>query len=333
MKIAIIKLSALGDIVHAMVVLQCIKKYNQEIEVDWVVDESYKELLEYHPGINKVHVVNIKKAKKKKSLFLLFNELRKVRQLGQYDIVIDMQGLIKSAVISRLIPSTITLGFDNSSIRESIASIFYNKTFKYRYDENIIERNLALMSFAIGCQFSKEEVQYKLPFLYPSQKYLIPSLSNIKKNIILIPGASHSSKLYPTDKLAKLTMMIDANFLIIWGNPGEKIMADKIKVLSPNVNICDKLSINSLISLITQVDLVIGADTGPTHMAWALNKPSITLFGSTPGYRNTFSSSINKYIESKSKVNPLKIDKNDYSIKNINLEDIVKMSDYLLKVN
>ena len=110
-------------------------------------------------------------------------------------------------------------------------------------------------------------------------------------------------------------------------------MADKIKVLSPNVNICDKLSINSLISLITQVDLVIGADTGPTHMAWALNKPSITLFGSTPGYRNTFSSSINKYIESKSKVNPLKIDKNDYSIKNINLEDIVKMSDYLLKVN
>ena len=68
MKIAIVKLSALGDIIHAMVVLQFIKKY-KKIEIDWIVEESYKELLEFHPDINKVHVVNLKKAKKKKSFF------------------------------------------------------------------------------------------------------------------------------------------------------------------------------------------------------------------------------------------------------------------------
>ena len=75
MKIAIVKLSALGDIVHAMIVLQFIKKYNQEIEIDWVVEERYKELLDSNPDINKVHVVNLKKAKINKSLYLFYKEM------------------------------------------------------------------------------------------------------------------------------------------------------------------------------------------------------------------------------------------------------------------
>ena len=76
MKIAIVKLSALGDIVHSMIVLQIIKKYNPEILIDWVVEDSYKELLEFHPDINKVFTVRIRKAKKKKSLNILFKELK-----------------------------------------------------------------------------------------------------------------------------------------------------------------------------------------------------------------------------------------------------------------
>ena len=141
MKIAIVKLSALGDIVQAMIVLQFIKKYKQAIEVDWVVEEQYKELLYFHPDINQVHIVNFKEAKKKKSLTLFITELRRIRLFGPYDLVIDMQGLIKSAIISGLIPSKSTLGFDRSSARESLASIFYNKTFKFGYHENVIERN------------------------------------------------------------------------------------------------------------------------------------------------------------------------------------------------
>ena len=330
MKIAIVKLSALGDIVHALVVLQFIKKYHQEIEIDWIVDDSYKELLEFHPDINKVHVVNIKKAKREKSLFLLLNQLKKVRQFGPYDIVIDLQGLIKSAVISRLISSTITIGYDKSSIRESIASIFYNKTFKCGYDENVIERNLKLIKYALGLVFSLEEIKYKLPFLYSSKKYLTPNLSTIKKNILLVPGASFKSKHYPAIRLSELSTMLDANFLIIWGNQEEKIIADEIKFLSPNVHVCEKLSIDSLISLIKQVDLVIGPDTGPTHMAWALNKSSITLFGPTPGYRNSYITKINRIIESKSEVNPYKIDKNDSSINDIDLQEIFLVSQDLL---
>ena len=95
MKIAIVKLSALGDIIHAMVVLQFIKKYNQAVEVDWVVEEAYKDLLSLNPDINNIITVNIKKVKKQKSFYLLYKELKRLRSLGPYDLVIDMQSLIK----------------------------------------------------------------------------------------------------------------------------------------------------------------------------------------------------------------------------------------------
>jgi len=330
MKIAIVKLSALGDIIHSMIVLQFIKRHFQDIKIDWVVEEGYKDLLESHPDVNKVHVVNIKKAKQKKSIFIFFNELRRLHTFGKYDLVIDMQGLIKSAIVARLIPSPITLGFDKNSIRERVASIFYNQTFKYSYDENIIKRNFELIKFALDLPFDSEEITHKLPFLFPSHKNLTSSFSNLKKNIILILGASHSSKRYPVEGFAKLTELLDANYLIIWGDSNEKIMADELKSKDPSLNVCEKLSIGSLVSLISQADLVIGPDTGPTHIAWALNVASITLFGPTPGYRNTYTTKINRVIESKSKVNPLKIDRNDFSIKEINVQEIVKVSQELL---
>ena len=145
-----------------------------------------------------------------------------------------------------------------------------------------------------------------------------------------MPGASHYSKCYPVSKLAKFTTLLDANFLIIWGDQKEKIMADKLKALSPRVTICEKLSIDFLISLISQVDLIIGPDTGPTHIGWALNIPSITLFGPTPGYRNSYETRINQIIESNSEVNPFKIDKNDFSIQDIDIQEILKVAKYLL---
>ena len=330
MKIAIVKLSALGDIIHAMVVLQFIKNHNQNIEVDWIVEESYRDLLNFHPDINKVHEVNIKNAKKKTSVFLLLKELRRIRKLGPYDLVIDMQGLIKSAIISRFLPSKLTLGFDKSSARESLASIFYNKTFKLDYNKNVVERNFELIKFALELPYNKEEIHHKLAFLHPTQQHLTPSLSNIKKNIILIPGASFSSKCYPVEKFAELTNLLDANYLIVWGSDEEKLLADKIKKLAPHVNICEKLSIEDLISLVSKTNLVIGPDTGPTHMGWASNIPSITLFGPTPGYRNTFITENNKVIESKSEVNPYKINKNDHSINEISAKEVAKMAQKLL---
>jgi len=331
MKIAIVKLSALGDIIHAIVVLQFIKKNNPEIEIDWVVEESYKSLLEFNPDLNKIHAIKIKKARKEKSLFMLLQELKKVQNFGPYDLVIDMQGLIKSAIIARLIPSTSTLGFEKSSIREHIASIFYTKTFKYGYDENVIERNIALISFALKIDIKDINLQFKKPFLYSLEYLKFDSISDKKPNILLILGASFESKAYPVDGFVEVIKSIDANFLVIWNTKKEKNNANTIKLLVPKVIVLKKLFLNELVSLVNQVDLVIGPDTGPTHMAWASNIPSIILFGPTPGYRNTLLTNINKVIESDSIVNPFKINKNDYSIKNISASDIVKISLSLLK--
>ena len=333
MKIAIVKLSALGDIVHGMIVLQFIKKNYPESEIDWFVEKRFFGVLENNPHINQIHQVSLKSVNKSKSLFLIWKELRKISKFGKYDLVIDMQGLVKSALVARMIPSIITLGFDQSSLRESLAAKFYNQTYKIDYAENIIKRNIALVSRALELPIDQEDILNKQPFLYSSQKYSFNSISNTKKNVALIPGASYPSKCYPAEKFAQLTTQIDANFLIIWGNETEKVIAEEIKDLSPNIHTIDKLSLDGLISLIAQVDLVIGSDTGPTHMAWALNIPSITLFGPTPGYRNTYITNINKTIESESVVNPSKINKSDDSIKNITVSDISKLAQELLEIS
>ncbi|MBT5663688.1 MAG: lipopolysaccharide heptosyltransferase I, partial [Alphaproteobacteria bacterium] len=296
MKIAIVKLSALGDIVNAMVVLQFIKKNNPKIKIDWVVEKAYKELLSNNPNVNKVHTVNFKLAKQKKSLPIFFKEIKKIRQFGKFDIVIDMQGLIKSAFVSRMISSEVTVGFHRSSSRESISSIFYSHKFKMDYKENIICRNLSLVANSLNFTFKGNEIQNKDPFLYPSKKYIPSSFSKSMKNIVLIPGASHPCKCYPVEGYIKVIKKIDANFIIIWGSDSEKLTAKKIKKLYPSVNISKKLSLDELISLIKQSDLIIGSDTGPSHIAWGLNVPSVILFGCTPGYRNTYETKLNKII-------------------------------------
>ena len=190
MKIAIVKLSALGDIVHGMIVLQFIKKNYPESEIDWFVEKRFFEVLENNPHINQIHQVNLKAVKQLRSMALLWKELRKVLKFGKYDLVIDMQGLVKSALVARMIPSSITLGFERTSLRESLSAIVYNKTYKIDYDENVIERNLALVAFALKFPIDKEEILDKEPFLYSSQKYRLNAISNTKKNIVLIPGAS-----------------------------------------------------------------------------------------------------------------------------------------------
>ena len=194
MKIAIVKLSALGDIVHSMLVLQFIKKKYTDIEIDWIVDKSFEGVLDFNPDIDKVHFINLKKAKFNKSLHLIFQELKRIRGFGPYDLVIDLQGLVKSAFVSRLIASDLTIGFDKSSLREGFASMFYDKVFKYGYEKNIIERNLALAAFALDFNFSNKEIDLKNHFLFSSKKYFFEDISLEKKNIIFVLGASYKTK-------------------------------------------------------------------------------------------------------------------------------------------
>ena len=240
--------------------------------------------------------------------------------------MIDAQGLIKSAIVARAIPSKQTFGFDKHSLRESFAAHFYTETCSMGYDENIIKRNLFVVSSALGLAISEADILDKKPFLYSNSKKVAIPAKNRKLNVAFIPGASFKSKIYPVEKYIQLANELDANIIILWGSLEEKLMADHIHAGSENSSIANQLTLDELKLVISQVDLVIGGDTGPTHMAWALNIPSITIFGSTPGYRNTYTTDINRVIESESKVDPYKIDKNDFSIKSIKVADIVKIA-------
>lgn len=307
MRIVIVKLSALGDIIHAMLVLQFIKNKYASSKIDWIVDDNFKDILVNNPDINQIIPLKIKQAKKQKSLKLFFGELKKLQKLDKYDLVIDAQGLLKSSIIAKFIKAKNRVGFDKNSIRESIASIFYHQKIAIDYSENVILRNIYLTTQALNIDINKNDIDNKSKFLF-CQDYQFNELSKVKKNIILVLGASFPSKIYPIEKYAQIVKKIDANFIVIWGDAAELQMAQKLQTIA-KINICNKLSLDKLKSLIFQSDLVIGGDTGPTHMAWAMNIKAVVLFGATPFWRNAWSDNKNILIDSGNRVSVDKIDK------------------------
>ena len=328
MKIAIVKLSSLGDIVHSMVVLQFVKKHYPDSEIDWIVEKRFQGVLENNPHINQIHTINFNAAKKQKSLKLLFKELIQVKKYGKYDVVIDLQGLIKSAIITKFISSRKIVGFDKNSIRERLASYFYNQKVAIGYDKNTIERYVKLISVALKIKITKDEIIDKGPYLFSKSKLLIPQTPYI----VFISGSTWQSRKYPKESYVEIADALKKSCFVTWGNEQEKEMAEWMASESNYIQVMPKLNLDDLKHVIVHASLLIGNDTGPSHMAWALNRPSITLFGPTPVERS-FQTPINKVLQSSSKINHFKLDKNDFSIKEISVNDIVKMAKYLLQIS
>ncbi|MCG3704408.1 lipopolysaccharide heptosyltransferase I [Aliarcobacter butzleri] len=331
-RIAIIKLSAMGDIIHAMVALQYIKKQYPNLQIDWFVESAFAPILENNPDINEIIKLDLKSIKKDKKEILNQIKLIKKYEKNSYDLVIDAQGLIKSAIVSFFLGKN-RVGFSKNSTREKLASFFYTKKVDIAYDKNAIERNVKVLSQALNFEITKDDILNKKPFLFykNENEVIYEYLSKDKKNVLFVIGASWPSKMYSKEKFAKIINNLDENCLITWGNEAEKDIADFIANIS-KAKVLPKLDLNSLKAIMSKVDLVIGNDTGPTHMAWALNISSITLFGNTPGYRNTYITNTNKIIESKSIVNPFKLDRNDFSIKEIDENEIINTAKGLLYV-
>lgn len=325
-KIAIVRLSALGDIVNTSVVLQFIKERYPSITIEWITEEVFAPLLQIHPYVDKVHTINLKKLKKEKSFTLLKESVSKLRSLGKFDLVIDIQGLLKSAIVSRLISKN-THGYDKSSAREVLASLFYKSTSHIDYTESIVKRNAFLASDALGFTIDDTMLLNKKP-IFPFVKKNFKNL--YQKRVSIVIGASWESKKYPKELIAKLCDELQENALIIWGSEKERQEALWICEKSKYAALAPKMSLPALISSISNSDLVIGNDTGPTHMAWAQNIPSITLFGPT-NERMIYPTKKNIGIKSSSDVDILKINKNDFSIKEINVDEIVLKAKELLQ--
>lgn len=331
MRLAIVKLSALGDIVLAMVALQFIKGYAQDIHIDWIVEERFADVLRHNPDIDDILTVDLNALRKDKSrIFAEFGKIRGFAGHG-YDLVIDAQGLLKSAIVSRLIGGKRLAGFDSHSIREKAASYFYDIKIACTFDTNTIDRNALILSRPLGLGISSDQIINKQPFLFfkDESPLIYDYLSKDKNNIILVIGSTWESRNYPAEKYLTIAEALQENCLIVWGSEQEKCKAEWMSAQSRFIQAMPKLDLNSLKALIAKSDLLIGNDTGPTHMAWALNRPSITIFGPTPVSR-VYQTDINKVIKSASTVNPFKLNKSDYSIKEINERDIIELSKSLL---
>ncbi|NPA55049.1 MAG: lipopolysaccharide heptosyltransferase I [Epsilonproteobacteria bacterium] len=323
MRVAIVKLSAMGDIIHAMVALQFIKQHNPSITIDWIVEQSFSEVLRHNPDIDNIFSINLKSIKKTK--LALFRQISILRDIAHnnYDFVIDAQGLIKSAISARILSKNVW-GFDKYSIREKVATMLYRHFVNIPYEKNSILRNAKVLSIPFGFEITPEDIDHKKPFLYFQPNHEIDRFFvSHKKNVIFVVGSSWPSKNYPKEKFVQLAQMIDANILLVWGNTNEKNIASFIAD-NTTATLLPAMDLNTLKYAISKCDIVIGNDTGPTHMAWGLNIPSITLLGPTTT-RQMWVSDINKALKSPSEVNPLQLNRDDFSIKEIEADKVYEL--------
>lgn len=322
--IAIVRLSALGDIVNATIVLQFIKQTYPNIKIDWITEEVFAPLLDTHPLIHKVHTINLKKIKKERSLSLLKMTISKLKNLPQYDLIIDMQGLLKSAIVARFIGKKIH-GYDKKSAREKLSSLFYASVSNIPYELSVIKRNVALFNEALSLDINDLMIDSKLPTL---PLYTKPSFAK-EEYCIFVVGASWQSKIYPKEKMVQVCKELTCKSYIVWGNEKEREDAIFIASQCQNCEVTPKLTLKELCALILHAKLVIGNDTGPTHLAWAYNVASITLFGPT-NERMIYETKQNIAIHSNSTVDIFHINKNDFSIQNIDPQLIISKAKELL---
>ena len=330
LRIALVRLTALGDIINGTIVLQLIKKHYPDAEIEWFCEEAFASILQGHPDLKEVHSVPIKRIKKTKNFRLLKATIHELRSSGPFDKIIDMQGLIKSAIVARYIGRNIH-GFDSASARESVASWFYISKSSIPYTNNVIRRNIDVVADALDFNVNDEEILRKRACFASQGKPEF--LTSDRQNIAMVIGASWPSKEYPKAKFIDLCHALESsNCVLIWGSAKERRYAEDIAAHTANTTIAPKLSLQELTATIEHCDLIIGNDTGPTHLAWAMNRPSITLFGPT-NTRMIYETPINQACESGSKVDINKINKQDFSIQTIPVSEIGLKAKELLGLN
>ncbi|GAA7325319.1 lipopolysaccharide heptosyltransferase I [Helicobacter pylori] len=319
MKIAIVRLSALGDIIVSAVFLALIKERFTNAQIEWFVDERFGAILEHSPYIDKLHPIALKSTLttfNPLKIFKLFKSLRAY----EYDIVIDMQGLIKSALITQMLKAPKKVGFDYASAREGLSAFFYSQKVSIAYNEPVLKRNFMLLSHALN--LPKKEISEGLSsrskvFSYQdSPKIDALNLNENKPKILFVLETSKINKTYPIERFKELALALE-NFQIclLWHADEDKANALYGALKNQrDVLLLPKLTLNEVKALLFKMDLIIGGDTGITHLAWALQKPSITLYGNTPMERFKLESPINVSLTGNSNAN---YHKKDFSIQNI----------------
>lgn len=279
MRILLIKMSSMGDIFHTFPAISDIKQHIPHAIIDWVVEDSFKEIVGWHPAVHNVIPIHLRRwvKQRKKSSWHEFKSWRHDLRQQNYDMVIDAQGLLKSAVIAKCAKSIAIHGYDKLSAREAVTHWFYR--FKHQVDkeQHAVERTRQLVGKVLG-YIPDEKLNFGI-----NQNF-----THIKKNprkLIFIIGTSWVTKLWAADEWKALTQIaLNAGFdvEIIWGSPEEQAIADGIIASCPGASRPEqRLSITTIAEKLVEAAGVVGLDTGFSHLAGALETPTIALYGAT----------------------------------------------------
>ena len=277
-RILLIKTSSLGDVLHNLPVVTDIGMHLPHASIDWVVEESFSDLPKLHPRVKRIIPVALRRWRKAwrqscGEMQAVCRELHATR----YDLALDTQGLLKSALISRC-AHTLRCGYDWGSAREPVASLLYNRTFSVAGNQHAVERNRQLAGQALGYipqgtpDYGIHVPDIALPWL-PSQPF-----------VVLLHATSRDDKLWAEANWIELGTRLnrmDLRAILPWGNERERIRSERLCSSIPNAICTPRLDLNEAAALLGQAQVVIGVDTGLSHLAAALGVPTIGIYTAT----------------------------------------------------
>lgn len=273
-KILIIKPSSLGDIVHSFAFLNSLKNCFPDTKVHWIVAKEFENLLEEHPMIDNYFTIDKEKWKKIGNFYKTFKELLEFRkQLRQYsyEFAIDLQGLLRSGIITAFSRAKIKIGFKQA---REFSTIFYNKKISAPIQLHAVERYLEIAK-ALGCKI--DEIKFPLP------KEIEPEwLRDYDNYVVIIPSARWQSKNWPLPYYVELVKMLPFNFLVV-GSRSDGELAINIEKYTKGkaISLAGKTTLRELIAIFKKALFVITPDTGTMHLAVASGKKVVSLFGPT----------------------------------------------------
>jgi heptosyltransferase-1 len=280
MKVLFVKMSSMGDVIHALPALVDAKRFRPDVELHWVVEERYAMIAKWMPAVDKVIPIAFRRWRKNPFRLMLNAEFRQFwRQLRaeKYDLIIDGQGLLKSALIARIAKGPIH-GFDKKSSREGISALFYQSTSNIPFKTHAVYRLRKIMSEALGYEMPKEPANFGL-----QASEIFPALFR-HNAIVILPGTTWANKHWPESYWQELIRLLHAQqfpIKIIWGTKEEKERAHRLQQELANVEVAPNVNIEGAAELIAGAKAVVAVDTGFAHLANAFDIPMVAMFGPT----------------------------------------------------
>jgi len=281
--ILIVRLGALGDLVHALPAAAALRATWPDARIDWLVDGRYAALLELVPIIDGTIVVG---GRSGRPLLTIIRELRRVR----YDLAVDFQGLLKSAVLARLAGARVTAGFTTGQLREPAAGAFYTRRIDADDSGHVVRKNLSMIE-ALGVPVRGVAAPFRVsPSLVPGQVRDLLKLQATGRFAIINPGAGWPNKQWPADRYGAIAAHLRARHgmpsVVTWGS-GEQALAGRVAAASNGAaQVAPSTTIADLVELTRSASLFVAGDTGPMQLAAAVGTPVLGLFGPTNPLRN-----------------------------------------------